>query len=56
MLDVVFHIALIVAWAAYAAVQVVYYVHMLQLNSYRPERYWKWCGQNKGKLLSLIHI
>lgn len=56
MLDVVFHIALIAAWAAYAAVQVVYYVHMLQLNSYRPERYWKWCGQNKGKLFGFVRL
>lgn len=28
-------------------VQSVYYTHMLQLNSYRPERYRRWVGENR---------
>ena len=25
--------------------QSLYFTHMLQLNSYRPERFWKWCKE-----------
>lgn len=27
------------------------YIHILQLNSYRPERYLKWFSENKGKIV-----
>ncbi len=27
------------------------YIHILQLNSYRPERYLRWMGENKGRAL-----
>ncbi len=45
-------IALLVVFALYGGVQVVTYVHMLQLNSYRPERYARWCRQNSATLFS----
>ena len=35
------------------AVQGWYFTHMLQLNSYRPERYKKWCLDNEKKLVTL---
>lgn len=31
----------------------IYYIHMLQLNSYKIERYGKWLWGNKGKMLAL---
>lgn len=34
------------------AVQGWYFTHMLQLNSYRPERYKKWCLDNEKKLVT----
>ena len=34
------------------AVQSLYFTHMLQLNSYRSERYRKWCRDNSGKLIN----
>ena len=33
-----------------------YYIHMLQLNSYKIERYGKWLCENKGKMLALRAI
>ncbi len=33
-------------------VQSLYFVHMLQLNSYRPERYSKWCKENDARLIN----
>ncbi len=47
-------------WAA--ATQTLYYVHMLQLNSYRASRFFKWVGDNPrrvwgvGRFLSLPAI
>ena len=43
---------LIAAAILNGAVQTVYFTHMLQLNSYRPERYRKWCRENDKKLVS----
>ncbi len=46
-------------WAMLAAVvinfgvQAWYFTHMLQLNSYRPERYKKWCTENDKRLVNL---
>ena len=34
-------------------VQSLYYTHMLQLNSYRNERFWKWCKENDNRLVSV---
>ena len=50
---------LIMKWAMLAAgalnfgVQAVFFTHMLQLNSYRPERYKKWCTDNDKKLVNI---
>ena len=33
-----------------------YYIHMLQLNSYKIERYGKWLCENKGKMIALRAI
>ena len=38
------------------AVQGWYFTHMLQLNSYRPERYKKWCLDNEKKLVTLTRM
>ena len=38
------------------AVQGWYFTHMLQLNSYRPERYKKWCTDNEKKLVTLSRM
>ena len=38
------------------AVQGWYFTHMLQLNSYRPERYKKWCTDNEKKLVTLARM
>lgn len=45
-------ILLLCACAANFGVQAVYFTHMLQLNSYRSERYRKWCLDNTGRLLT----
>lgn len=56
MLELVFHMVLLFAFALYGAVQAVYYTHMLQLNSYRPERYFRWCRQNPGRLCGFARV
>ena len=38
------------------AVQGWYFTHMLQLNSYRPERYKKWCQDHEKKLVTLARM
>lgn len=34
-------------------VQTVYFTHMMQLNSYRNERYRKWCKDHEEKVVNL---
>ena len=36
--------------------QAIGYTHMLQLNSYRTERYRKWCRENDEKLVNVRHL
>ena len=48
-----FKIAFLVAAALNFGAQAVYFTHMLQLNSYRPERYKKWCVDNDKKLVTV---
>ena len=48
-----FKIAFLAAAALNFGVQAVYFTHMLQLNSYRPERYKKWCVDNDKKLVTV---
>lgn len=45
-------LAALLACACNYAVQSLYFSHMLQLNSYRPERYRKWCAENSNRLAS----
>ena len=47
---------LMVAGALNFGVQAVYFTHMLQLNSYRPERYKKWCADNDKKLVTVRRL
>ena len=56
MLELVFHIVMLAAFAAFGAAQAVYYAHMLQLNSYRPERYARWCRQHPGRLFGAARL
>lgn len=49
---VVSRVVLLAAAAFCCGVQAVYFTHMLQLNSYRDERYARWCGENAAKLAS----
>ena len=51
-----FKIAMLAAAALNFAVQSVYFTHMLQLNSYRPERYKKWCVDNDKKLVNIPRL
>ncbi len=37
-------------------VQAWYFTHMLQLNSYRPERYKKWCAENDKRIVTLPRL
>ncbi len=39
--------------AASFVVQSLYFVHMLQLNSYRGERYRRWCKENDSRLVNV---
>ncbi len=43
--------ALTLICLVHAAFQTVYYVHMLQLNSYRPERYMQWMRESDKRSL-----
>ncbi len=38
------------------AFQMLYFTHMLQLNSYRPERYKKWCADNDKKIVNIPRL
>lgn len=48
-----FKIAMLLAAVLNFSAQAVYFTHMLQLNSYRTERYKKWCTENEKKLVSV---
>ncbi len=47
---------LLAAAALNFAVQSVYFTHMLQLNSYRPERYKRWCHEQENRLVSVRRL
>ena len=49
-------LAMLVAAALNFGAQAVYFTHMLQLNSYRPERYKKWCLDNDKKLVNIPRL
>lgn len=49
-------IALLISAFFNIAVQAVYFTHMLQLNSYRPERYRKWCLGNDHRIVTVRRL
>lgn len=51
MLTILTTILLFAAFAADCGVLTLYFVHMLQLNSYRPERYLRWMKENRALLV-----
>ncbi|MBB3113220.1 UDP-N-acetylmuramoyl-tripeptide--D-alanyl-D-alanine ligase [Paenibacillus phyllosphaerae] len=52
----ILHIIAVVAWLLYAQKKLLRSVHMLQLNSYRNERFWKWYKGNIGKTVRIAEI
>ena len=52
MLETVFMILMLALAVVHMAMQTIYFVHMLQLNSYRGERYDAWCHQNRAELFA----
>ena len=46
-------IALLLCCLLNHLVQSLHFTHMLQLNSYRNERFWKWCKDNENRLVSV---
>lgn len=52
MLELVAKWVFLAACAFNYAAQSLYFTHMMQLNSYRSERYWTWCGENDKNLVS----
>lgn len=56
MIPLLIKAACFIAVVVNFAVQAVYFTHMLQLNSYRPERYRKWCRDHDEQLVDLKHL
>ncbi|PYZ96756.1 Mur ligase [Alteribacter lacisalsi] len=52
MIDILL-IALVAAWALAMSKKLMRSVHMLQLNSYRNERYMRWISRNTGKVFQV---
>ncbi len=52
MLPLLLKIAMLATAALCYGVQCVYFTHMFQLNSYRDERYMRWCNENTDRLVS----
>lgn len=52
MPEMILKIAVLAAAAVCYGVQCVYFTHMFQLNSYRDERYMRWCNENTERLVS----
>lgn len=51
-MELIFKLLMLVLAAATLVCQSLYFVHMLQLNSYRGERYRKWCRENESRLVN----
>ena len=52
ILIIILTIAMVLAYLIDCTVQMLYYVHMLQLNSYRGERYRKWMWEKRRELIN----
>lgn len=55
-MEIVMKWVLLATAALNLGLQAWYFTHMLQLNSYRPERYKKWCTDNDKKLVNLPRL
>ncbi len=55
-MELILKLAATLTFAANFCLQMVYFTHMLQLNSYRPERYKKWCHDHDDQLVNLPHL
>lgn len=55
-MELVARITLLVACAFNYGVQAVYFTHMLQLNSYRTERYRGWCQKHEKQLVNFRRL
>ena len=55
-MEIAMKIWMAAAGALNFCLQGVYFTHMLQLNSYRTERYKKWCTDNDKKLVNLPRL
>lgn len=53
MAELILKAAMLLCAAGAFVVQSLYFVHMLQLNSYRGERYRRWCKENDTRLVNL---
>lgn len=47
---------LFLAWCLYLTSRVKYFIHMLQLNSYMPGRYWSWALKSGVKLWGIKQV
>ena len=56
MMELAMKCLLLAAAALNFSLQAVYFTHMLQLNSYRPERYRKWCRENDRRLVNVPRL
>ncbi len=56
MLPLIVKLLLLASAAICYSVQAVYFTHMLQLNSYRDERYMNWCNENTDRLVSVKRL
>lgn len=54
--ETVLKLLVLVAAATSFVVQSLYFVHMLQLNSYRRERYRQWCKTNESRLVAVRRL
>lgn len=56
MTELVARLTMLAACAVNFGVQAVYFTHMLQLNSYRTERYRSWCQKHEQKLVNVRRL
>lgn len=56
MLELTMKCVMLAVAALNFGVQAVYFTHMLQLNSYRTDRYKKWCVDHESKLVNVPRL
>ena len=55
-MELIAKIVMLASCAVCVLVQTVYFTHMRQLNSYRNERYRKWCKDHEEKVVNLRRL